>query len=166
MICIHNKYFVIYRGDDTDFPGNQELVIELKTDRDLSGCKAHFSFQGYKIDFDKIPEDKRLSIVFPSKETKNFSIGHSFASLRITHGEGDNLKVLTLSNSIDILVTNNVHEAYDNYSPKAITVAISGGGCHSLTDEDIFDMECNDWNSRNVVAILWKNLGGKVLNND
>ena len=46
MNCCKHKYFVIFRGDDTDFPGNQELVIEIDTTRDLAGCSAHFSCQG------------------------------------------------------------------------------------------------------------------------
>ena len=45
-------------------------------------------------------------------------------------------------------------------------VTISGGGWHPLTEADVFDMECNDWQFRRVVAKVWETLGGKVLNND
>lgn len=119
-----NKYFVIYRGDDTDFPGNQELIIELNTTRDLTGCKAHFSFQGFTQDFDEIPADKKLHLVIPNSATEKFALGAADAKLWLTNGT----KIRTVENRIHIVVTNRVDEAYDNDDPQAITVTISGGG--------------------------------------
>ena len=163
--CQH-KYFVLYHGDDTDFPGNQELIVNLNTTRDLTGCSAHVEFQGFTQDFDEIPEDKKLHLVFPSSETKKFALGASDAKLWLTYGSSDPKKIRTVENRIHIFVTNNVEEAYDNDDPQAITVDISGGGWKPLTDSDVFDMECNDWEFRKVVARLWETFGGKVLNND
>ena len=159
--CRH-KYFVIYRGDDTDFPGNQELIVELNTARDLTGCSAHFQFQGFTQDFAEIPSDKKLHLIFPSSETKKFALGAADAKLWLTNGT----KIRTVESRIHVVVTNRVDEAYDNDDPQAITVTISGGGWHPLTEADVFDMECNDWQSRKVVAKVWETLGGKVLNND
>ena len=120
MNCCRHKYFVIYRGDDTDFPGNQELIVEINTTRDLTGCSAHFQFQGFTQDFDKIPADKKLHLIFPSSETKKFALGASDAKLWLTNGT----KVRTVESRIHIVVTNRVDEAYNNDDPQAITVTI------------------------------------------
>ena len=124
MNCCKHKYFVIFRGDDTDFPGNQELVIEIDTTRDLTGCSAHFSFQGFVQDFAKIPADRKLRLVIPNSETGKFALGAADARLWLTNGQ----KIRTVENKIHIVVTNRVEEAYDNDDPQAITVTISGGG--------------------------------------
>jgi hypothetical protein len=166
MLCKKHQYFVLFRGDSSDFPWNQELIVEINTTRDLTGCSAHFQFQDYRIDFDTIPSDKKLHLVFPATETKKFTLGAADAKLWLTYDSGDNEKVRTIDNRIHIVVTNNIGEAYDNYDPQAITVTISGDGWHPFTDNDVFDMECNDWEFRKVVAKVWEILGGKVLNND
>ena len=124
MNCCKHKYFVIYRGDDTDFPGNQELIVELNTERDLTGCSAHFSFQGFTQDFTEIPSDKKLRLVIPNSATGKFALGAADAKLWLTNGT----KVRTVESRIHIVVTNRVDEAYDNDDPQAITVTISGGG--------------------------------------
>lgn len=124
MNCCKHKYFVIYRGDDTDFPGNQELIVELNTERDLTGCSAHFSFQGFTQDFAEIPSDKKLHLVIPNSETGKFALGAADAKLWLTNGT----KIRTVESRIHIVVTNRVDEAYDNDDPQAITVTISGGG--------------------------------------
>ena len=166
MNCCKHKYFVLYRGDSSDFPGNQELIVEINTTRDLTGCSAHIEFQGFRQDFDEIPADKKLHLVFPSGSTKQFALGASDAKLWLTYGVGTDEKTRTVENRIHVVVTNRVDEAYDNDDPQAITVTISGGGWHPFTEANIFDMECNDWQFRKVVAKLWETLGGKVLNND
>lgn len=124
MNCCRHKYFVIYRGDDTDFPGNQELIVELNTERDLTGCSAHFSFQGFTQDFAEIPSDKKLRLVIPNSATGKFALGAADAKLWLTNGT----KIRTVENRIHVVVTNRVDEAYDNDDPQAITVTISGGG--------------------------------------
>lgn len=165
MNCCNHKYFVIYRGDDTDFPGNQELIVNLNTTRDLTDCSAHIEFQGFTQDFDEIPEDKKLRLIFPSSETKKFALGAADAKLWLTYGNSDQKKIHTVENKIHVVVTNRVDEAYDNDDPQAITVDISNGW-HPFTDDDVFDMECSDWEFRKVVAKVWETLGGKVENND
>lgn len=136
MNCCKHKYFVIYRGDSSDFPGNQELIIEIETERDLTGCSAHFQFQDYRIDFDSIPADKKLRLIFPSSETKKFTLGSSDAKLWLTYVTDAATKTRTVENRIHIVVTNNVSEAYDNDDPQAITVTIKGT---DLTWENIKD---------------------------
>ena len=164
-----HKYIVLFRGDDSDFTGNQDIVIELNTELDLSGCSAHFEAIGFKQDFETIPDDKKLHLVFPKSETSKLPLGTVDCKLWI---EDQNEKRRTVANRIHLVVTNSVCEAYDNYDPQAITVVINGGGCSwedirkPLSEEDVFDMECSDWQLRKVCARLWTELGGKVINND
>ena len=139
MNCCKHKYFVIFRGDDTDFPGNQELVIEIDTTRDLTGCSAHFSFQGFVQDFAEIPADRKLRLVIPNSETGKFALGAADARLWLTNGQ----KIRTVENRIHIVVTNRVEEAYDNDDPQAITVNITNGW-HPHSDEAIIDMVSSD----------------------
>lgn len=159
--CEH-RYIVLFKGDDSDFSQNQTIDIFLQTDIDTTGCKAHFQFMDFKQDFDEIPADKKLHLVFPSDKTKDFPLGAADAKLWLEK----NGKIRTASNRIHIVVTNSVKEAYDPDDQQAITVVITGGTYHPLSQTDIFDMECNDWEFRKVVAKLWETLGGKVLNND
>ena len=58
-----HQYIVLFRGDDSDFVGNQQILLKLKTELDLTGCKAHFRFLDFKQDFDEIPADKTLELV-------------------------------------------------------------------------------------------------------
>lgn len=169
MLCEH-KYIVLFRGDDSDFTGNQEIIVELMSKNfDFTGCKAHFSFLDFKQDFAEIPTDRKLRIAFSSQETKKFPLGAADAKVWLEDANG---KIRTVANRIHVVVTQSVKEAYDNDDPQAITVVINGGGCSwedirkPLSEEDVFDMECSDWQLRKVCARLWTELGGKVINND
>lgn len=118
------KFLVLFKGDDSDCIGSQQIVVTLQTELDLTGCKAHFRFLDFKIDFDEIPSDKKLALIFPATETAKFPLGMADADLWI---EDANHKKRTVSNRIHIVVTRSVKEAYDNDSPQAISVIISGG---------------------------------------
>lgn len=162
MATTKHEYIVLFRGDDSNFTGNQEIIVELKTTLDLTGCKAHFKFLDFQQDFATIPADKKLHIVFPATATKNFPIAAMDAELWL---EDANQKRRTVENRIHVVVTKSVGEAYDNDDPQAISVVVRSG-VKILTQEDVFDMECSDWQFRKVVARLWTEFGGKVENND
>ena len=153
MNCCKHKYFVIFRGDDTDFPGNQELIIEIDTTRDLTGCSAHFSFQGFVQDFAEIPADRKLRLVIPNSETGKFALGAADARLWLTNGK----KIHTVENRIHIVVTNRVDEAYDNDDPQAITVTISGGGSGAtvVLDDTVTETSSNGVKSSGIWSAIW-----------
>ena len=119
------KYFVMFRGDDTDFAGNQRFVVELQTELDLTGMTAHFRLLGFQQDFDEIPNDKKLEIVIPASSTSKFPLGSADAEVWLIDSED---RRRTVANRIHFIVTNSIREAYDNDDPQAITVVISGGG--------------------------------------
>lgn len=117
------QYIVLFKGDDSDFQGNQSVDIVIDTELDTTGMKAHFRFMDFVQDFDSIPENKTLSLVFPNAKTSEFPLGAADATLRFEDASG---KFRTVSNRIHIVVTNSVPEAYDNEDSQSITVTVKG----------------------------------------
>ena len=117
------SYIVLFKGDDSDFQGNQSVDIVIDTELDTTGMKAHFRFMDFVQDFNSIPENKTLSLVFPNAKTSEFPLGAADATLRFEDASG---KFRTVSNRIHIVVTNSVHEAYDNEDSQSITVTVKG----------------------------------------
>ena len=129
-----HQYIVLFRGDDSDFVGNQQIFLKLETELDLTECKAHFRFLDFKQDFDEIPADKTLELVFPKASTANFPIGAMDAELWLEDSTG---KRRTVANRIHVVVTNSVKQAYDNDDPQAITVVITSGSAESISWNNI-----------------------------
>ena len=119
-----DDYFRIFKGDDTDFNGNQELLVVLETELDLTGCTAHFKFLGFKQDFYTIPADKKLHIVIPHQYTRDFPCGSMDAQLWLLDA---NSKKRTVANRIHMIVTQSIDEAYNSDDEQAITVQIASG---------------------------------------
>jgi hypothetical protein len=117
-------YLIIFRGDDTDFEGNQNIDITLSSEIDLSDKKAHFKFLDFIQDWDTIPDDKVLHLKIPNAQTSKFPVGAMDAKLWLEDSQG---RVRMVDNRIHIVVTDRVDEAYDSKDPQAITVVISGG---------------------------------------
>ena len=117
------SYIVLFKGDDSDFQGNQSVNIVIDTELDTTGMKAHFRFMDFVQDFDSIPENKTLNLVFPNAKTSEFPLGAADATLRFEDASG---KFRTVSNRIHIVVTNSVHEAYENEDSQSITVTVKG----------------------------------------
>ena len=118
----HPVYIVLFRGDDTDFVGNQEIIVKITTERNISGCKAYFKYMGNIQTFDEIPENKELHLVFSHEQTKEMPLGTWDAELYLIDGNG---KRMTVNNRIHMLVTNSVREAYFPDDPQAVSVVIS-----------------------------------------
>ena len=131
--CKH-QYLVLFKGDDSDFTGNQKIILKLETELDLTGCKAHFRFLDFKQDFNEIPADKTLELVFPKASTSNFPTGAMDAELWLEDSTG---KRRTVANRIHIVVTLSVDAAYDNDDPQAITVVITSGSAESVSWNNI-----------------------------
>ena len=118
----HPVYIVLFRGDDTDFVGNQEIIVKITTERNISGCKAYFKYMGNIQTFDAIPEDKELHLVFSREQTKDMPLGTWDAELYLIDENG---KRMTVNNRIHMLVTNSVREAYFPDDTQAVSVVIS-----------------------------------------
>ena len=98
---MQNMPIAIFRGDDTDALGYQTIVGTIRTDLDLTGCRAVFKYLSFSVEFDPIPEDKKLTVIIPSSETSKFPPGLGYASLRVYDAEG---KLCTFSNRIMVFV--------------------------------------------------------------
>lgn len=98
---MQNMPIAIFRGDDTDALGYQTIVGTIKTDLDLTGCKAVFKYLSFSVEFNPIPADKKLTVIIPASETKKFPPGLGYASLRVYDAEG---KLCTFSNRIMVFV--------------------------------------------------------------
>ena len=95
------NYIRIFRGDDSDALGYQTIVGTIKTDLDLTGCKAVFRFLGFYAEFNPIPEDKKLTIVIPAQASRGFPPGVGYASLKVFDSLG---KIRTFTNRIPVIV--------------------------------------------------------------
>lgn len=98
---MQNMPIGIFRGDDTDAFDYQTIVGTINTDLDLTGCKAVFRYLDFSMEFDPIPEDKKITIIIPADETKKFPPGLGYASLRVYDSEG---RLKTFSNRIMVFV--------------------------------------------------------------
>lgn len=95
------NYIRIFRGDDSDALGYQTIVGTIKTDLDLTGCRAVFRFLGFYAEFNPIPEDGKLTIVIPAQASRGFPPGVGYASLRVFDSLG---KIRTFTNRIPVIV--------------------------------------------------------------
>lgn len=116
-------YIVLFKGDDSNFTGNQTISVTISTQLDLTGCKAHFRFMDFVQDFNEIPADKTLELVFPANKTAAFPLGTANAILTLEDSVG---RTRTVDNRIHVLVTNSVPEAYSNHDTQAVTVTVAG----------------------------------------
>lgn len=119
--CHKPQYIVLFCGDDSNFVGNQTIFIELETDIDTTGCKAHLKYISKTFTWDAIPEDKRLELVFSAEETKAMPLGDWDAELWLEDAQG---RRRTVSNQIRIRVTKSVGDAYWSEDPQSIKASI------------------------------------------
>lgn len=119
--CHKPQYIVLFCGDDSNFVGNQKIFIELETDIDTTGCKAHLRYINKTFTWNAIPEDKRLELVFSAEETKAMPLGDWDAELWLEDAQG---RRRTVSNQIRIRVTKSVGDAYWSEDPQSIKASI------------------------------------------
>ena len=119
--CHKPQYIVLFCGDDSNFVGNQTIFIELETDIDTTGCKAHLKYISKTFTWNAIPEDKRLELVFSAEETKAMPLGDWDAELWLEDAQG---RRRTVSNQIRIRVTKSVGDAYWSGDPQSIKASI------------------------------------------
>ena len=119
--CHKPQYIVLFCGDDSNFVGNQTIFIELETDIDTTGCKAHLKYISKTFTWNAIPEDKRLELVFSAEETKAMPLGDWDAELWLEDAHG---RRRTVSNQIRIRVTKSVEDAYWSEDPQSIKASI------------------------------------------
>ena len=116
------KPIVLYRGDDTDFMGNQDIKVSLDTELDLTGCTVHFTLLGLKRVITELDEGYSFTLTFSRDDTKDFPTGEVYAALWIEDAQS---RRRTVADNIRFIITNNAQFAYHD-SEQFITLVIEG----------------------------------------
>lgn len=113
----------IYRGDDTDFRGESEFTLRIKSAANLTGCTVEVELLGYRKAFPASATGELVCpFVFTAKETAAMPLGIHVATVRVYDAKG---RVRTINNSIRVKVTNVISEAYGEDDPNEVTLKIS-----------------------------------------
>ena len=75
-------YINIVKGDDTDFLGNQYLVVRFNTDLDLVGFKAIFKLGSYELVYPDLTA-KYVEIVLSKEVTSSLPKGKLYGTLQL-----------------------------------------------------------------------------------
>ena len=110
----------IFKGDDTGGVIGKRITLRIETEIPVENCKLVFSFCSTRREFTNVVSGQDIEIFFSHNETQMFPLGTSRANLTLVDASG---KVRTLSNSLQIRVTNNVAECYGSDAQSA-TVTI------------------------------------------
>jgi len=176
----------IFKGDDTGGTVGKVISIRVDSDIPLADYVLTFSYCGVTRTFTNLVSGDTIEILFTHAETSTFPIGVNLATITITDDSG---RIRTLANTLRIKVTENIAECYgvsssqtqihikisvswNNITGKPTTFPPSvhshtwGQVAKPFTQDNVFDMECEDWAFRKIVADVFSQLGGKVINND
>ena len=150
---------VIYKGDDTDFGGRNNLALKLTTLFDLDGCLVEFVFLGQKRTFTGRAGLTTLPFVFTSAETATMPVGTHKAKIRVFDSEG---RVRTVAET-KIRVTDDIREAYAGSGDQEIAVEVNRS-TEQITPADVFDCSVGMSDLKERIAYLWEKCGGAVIN--
>lgn len=150
---------VVYKGDDTDFGGKNNLALKLKTQIDLTGCRVEFVFLGQRRTFAWRDGLDALPFVFTSAETATMPVGTHKAKVRVFDQEG---RVRTVSEP-KIRVTDDILEAYAGSEEQEIDVEV-GRNTEQISHSDVFDCSVGVSELKERIAYLWEKCGGSVIN--
>ena len=123
MTC-SDKYITLFRGDDTNFNGQQFLTFNLTTDAlVLSECKAKFTLGNIIQTIDDISTGT-FQVNFTSAQTASMP-STGFATLAVIDGTG---KHGTLSNTIPYRVVSQTHNNAIVTEPYTLNFDVKQGG--------------------------------------
>lgn len=107
----------IYRGEDTDFAGQEPIQVKINTPLDLTGYTADILFGSIVKHFEaEEVGTKTLRLSFTAAETSTFFPGRGYASIKVFDTEG---RVAILKRFvIDVRF-----RAYDKMPPSMVDVA-------------------------------------------
>ena len=75
-------YITIIQGDDTNFLGDQFVVVNFNTDIDLSGFTATFTLGDVTLTYGNL-SGKTFEIILSSEITSNLKIGKQYGELKL-----------------------------------------------------------------------------------
>ncbi len=138
----------ILRGDTT-----REFVLRINDVPE--DAAARISYQNCTRFFPDATQELRWR--FTHTETRGMALGAYPMTVRLELPDGT---MRTLENAgLKIYVTDDASEANTDTD-----ISLGGGGGGGVAE--VFDMECSDWELRRKFALLWKDAGGTVENED
>mgnify|MGYP002623742618 FL=1 len=99
-------YITIIQGDDTNFLGDQFLVINFNTDIDLSGFTATFSLGDVTLTYGDL-SGKNFEVILSDEITSNLKLGKQYGELKLIDREQ---RIRTVTSVIPFLVRKDVNE--------------------------------------------------------
>jgi hypothetical protein len=99
-------YITIIQGDDTNFLGDQFLVINFNTDIDLSGFTATFSLGNVTLTYGDL-SGKNFEVILSDEITSNLTLGKQYGELKLIDTEK---RIRTVTSVIPFLVRKGVNE--------------------------------------------------------
>lgn len=99
-------YITIIQGDDTNFLGDQFLVINFNTDIDLSGFTATFSLGDVTLTYGDL-SGKNFEVILSDEITSNLKLGKQYGELKLIDTEQ---RIRTVTSVIPFLVKKGVNE--------------------------------------------------------
>lgn len=99
-------YITIIQGDDTNFLGDQFLVINFNTDIDLSGFTATFSLGDVTLTYGDL-SGKNFEVILSDEITSNLKLGKQYGELKLIDTEQ---RIRTITSVIPFLVRKGVNE--------------------------------------------------------
>ena len=99
-------YITIIQGDDTNFLGDQSLVINFNTDIDLSGFTATFSLGDVTLTYGDL-SGKNFEVILSDEITSNLKLGKQYGELKLIDREQ---RIRTVTSVIPFLVRKGVNE--------------------------------------------------------
>lgn len=99
-------YITIIQGDDTNFLGDQFLVINFNTDIDLSGFTATFSLGDVTLTYGDL-SGKNFEVILSDEITSNLKLGKQYGELKLIDREQ---RIRTVTSVIPFLVRKGVNE--------------------------------------------------------
>lgn len=99
-------YITIIQGDDTNFLGDQFLVVNFETEIDLSGFTANFILGDVTMTYGDL-SGKTFEIVLSNEITSNLKIGKQYGELKLID---TNNRIRTITSIIPFIVKKGVNE--------------------------------------------------------
>lgn len=99
-------YITIIQGDDTNFLGDQFLVINFNTDIDLSGFTATFTLGDVTLTYGDL-SGKNFEVILSDEITSNLKLGKQYGELKLIDTQQ---RIRTVTSVIPFLVRKGVNE--------------------------------------------------------
>lgn len=113
-------YITIIQGDDTNFLGDQFVVVNFNTSIDLSGFTATFTLGDVTLTYGNL-SGKTFEIILSSEITSNLKIGKQYGELKLID---NNDRIRTVSSIIPFIVKKGVDETI-TFVNSSLTVSMN-----------------------------------------